>query len=740
MTALATGVMMALLAQFVPLQESFDGGTVGSQWKINLGSKGSYARYEPRNGGKCLHLFGDHAGAVLVTRSPVADLAYTLEYDFYQPAKETGGYQAVVQHSRPEGHAYWWLEYGPGRFFLYTVAGGQWYNRWQGGGLPADRWYHIVVRNTPTSVQVRVYDEAGEKLLRQSEAIPHDTGSPGALVFSATGTEKGVWGMKLDQIALDVTPVAERDDYRHRQATVQAAEQAAAAEGVRKLWPQAREALRPVKEALDAVGKVDAADWAAYVKASEKLDETLRSYAEQYHAKVVAKLPQRQGHWVMVDLWQHFNAETSLLGIAAPAAAPLATVQDVPFAAMPFGRNCLWQDEGSRSQRALALGTAARRIALLLAPRYNGALYNHDDSLVDVLQVELRYADGRRERVVPVPMGWQPQGPAGVGRPPYQNGKAGVYIVVPGHAAQLKQLVLSDGATQAGWAVLGLSYEPGLPAEVPVMRASAKTLQMAKPSAEKASAAVAWGRLTLATAALRLEMSTRKGLIVRLSSPLFGEAIGPDRPSPYFAVQVGDRVVYSDSFQVTGVEPETRAGSVSATVTLRGPDELKGLEARVSISLDKRGTGRWRAQVRNRGDKPLRLRLVFPLLDGLTLGKAPGWFFPQRGGAASNLPFEGLSSYGGMAWLQVVDAWRSSAGGVYLRSDDTTGLYKVLALRSVPMEDARPRRQADLPKPAHPLDPWRAKTGVHLSLQYWPRELAPGESWEPPAATVGAHA
>ncbi len=732
-------VAAVLAAGFGPLAEDFEAGRVSDAWKINLGSKGSFARFEQRDGGKCLHLFGDHAGAVMVTREPVPDIAYTLEYDFFQPGDEAKGYQAVVQHQRPGGYAYWWLEYGPGRFFLYTYAGGVWYNRWQAQGVPADRWYRIRVRNTPTSVRVWIFDETGKKLLRQSGAIPHDRGEPGPLVFSATGTEKGSWGMKIDNVKLVVTPIAERDDYRHRAAAVEAARKAVAAEGVRKLWRQAAEALKGAEQAIEALGKVDPEDWDAYVKACAVVDDKLRDYAEQYHSRVVARMGKRRGGWVMVDLWGYFDTEAAFLGIAVPAGAPVVEVRGVPFAAVPFGRNCLWQDEGSRSERAVKLGAMAKRVALLLAPKYNGALYGHDDSLVDVLQVELRYEDGRRERVVPVPVGWRPRGPGAVGRPPYSNGQADAFEVVPGHAAKISEVVLCDGAIQAGWALLGLSYQPGTPDELPVMKAA--RVAFPQPARRAAKLRRSGDEVVIENPSLRLGLSTRRGEITRLESPYFGRALGGQRRSPYFAVQVSDRLIYSDEFRVVDVQTAKASGGVSVTVRLRGPDKIAALEVRVTVVVGDGGETKWRVTMLNRGERPVRARLISPMLDGLDLGPEPTWYFPQRGGAASDLPIEGLSSYGGMAWLQIVDA-AGRRGGVYLRCDDTTGVYKIFALRSVRLaanEDEKPLRVADIPKPAHPVKPWRTETGVHMSVQYLPRTLNPGGSCSPPAATVAAH-
>ncbi|HIE50886.1 MAG TPA: hypothetical protein EYP85_03930 [Armatimonadetes bacterium] len=722
----------------VKLEDSFEGTAISPVlWQVHVGQGESFVRLEPREGGQCLHLFGDQANTHIATRQAVPNIAYTLEYDFLQPTTETGGYQAVVHHPRPGGHSYWWLEYGPERFFLYTLAGGQWYNRWRAYGLPTGRWYHLRLHNTPTSVRIRIYDETGQRLLAESPPVPHDEGEPAPLVFAAVGTERGVWGMKIDNVRLHVTPITERDDYQHHRASLKAARAALEAREARQLWPQAAEAEQAVERAFAAIGRVPPQDWSAYVAASRAFDAELQRLAEQYHARVLARLPKRRGDWVLVDLRPFFNADSTLLGIMPPGSGPVVEVSGVPFLLMSFGANCLWQDLPSRSQQAIELGAEAKRGALLLAPRYEAELYRHDDSLVDVLQVELRYADGFRERVVPVPAGWRPPLAAGIGRPPMANGEARAYFVEPGHAAPLKEVVLCDGAIQAGWALLALSYQPGRPSEVPVLRAPKRFV----PPVERAPAGATYesGRLIIANPVFRLVLDGQRGLVREWSSPYCGNLIRPDAPSPLFAVQWGEQLIYSDAFTVVGRGVQRRADGVEVEYRLWAPAAKGPLEVSLLFLAGSTGAMTWRARLRNLGPVPVRVRFLFPLLDGLELGERPGWYFPQRGGAASNLPLEGLSSYGGMAWLQLLDVYRHRGGGLYLRSDDETGLYKVFALRSAPDAQAQPRRVANIPQPAHPVDPWRARKGVHLSIQYLPREVPPGGEWSPPPATLAVH-
>jgi hypothetical protein len=741
MTTALTLLCLTIFAQLAPLDDSFRGTEINAAtWSVTLGAGASFARLEPRDGGNCLHLFGDHSATTLATRAPVPDIAYTLDYDFFQPAKEVGGYQAVVQHPRPEGSAYWWFEYGPERFYLYTVSGGHWLARWQ-PGAPADRWLHVRISNTPRAIKISVFDESGKQLMAESPPVPHDDGTPAPLIFSATGDQRGVWGMKIANVHLRVTPIADRDDYRHRRASLDAARAALASDESKRLWPDSDAALVPVQALFDAITATSAGAWDAYVKASAAFDAALKSVATQYRASVLDRLDRRRGDWTTVDLVPHFNAEAALEGIAAPGPGPVVEVSSVPFSVLGFGPNCLWQDLPSRGRHAIPLKAEASSLALLLAPVYDQALYGADDSLIDVLGVELSYADGFRERIFPTPAGWTPPLPAGIGRPPMEFAKAAAYVVEPGHAAPLIEVALCDDAIQAGWALLALSYKSGRPTELPVIKGfQTASGHMDGPATVKRTA----DTVVLENRNVHLALDSRRGLLRELHDPACGSVVPAERPSPIFAVEVDNRLVYSDEFVVTGVDaaPLPEATGMTLLYRLTGPGAGGPLAVEVSIALNRAESMIWRAKLTNTfrvAGAATKARLIFPLLDGLDFGPRPTWFFPQRGGAASDLPLEALASYGGMAWLQVLDISRAGGGGLYMRCDDPTGIYKIFALRSSPDAAAQPARVAEIPEPAHPLDPWRVKAGVHMSVQYLPRVLAAGASFSPPPVTLAFH-
>ncbi|MBC7329897.1 hypothetical protein H5T88_06005 [bacterium] len=714
-----------IMCQEYLLTEDFEAGKISSIWRLQIGAGKSFVEIERRNGGNCLHLFGDHSSTSISTSQNIPNIAYTLEYDFFQPSEEVGGYQAVVNHHRPQGNSYWWLEYGPQRFFLYTISGGIWFNRWQAQGIPSNRWLHIKIQNTPTSVKVWIYDEAG-KQLSESPQIPHDDGDPAPVFFSAVGEQRGVWGMKIDNIRLYITPIEERADYRFRKKFLELARASLSGEDMDKLV-----------SAFNKISSVSPSDWQSYVSAIKFFDTVAQQIGEEYHDKVISKLEKRQNDWVMLDIWEHFNSDSLTLSIPFPFNQPISNVEGIPFLTIPFGRNCLWQDLPSRSQHSIPLNAQAGLVALLLAPVYDVELYGHDDSLVDVLQVELRYADGFKERIFPTPSDWQPPLPYGVGNPPISNRKVKAYIVQPSHSAPISQIVLCDGGIQAGWALFAISYKPGIPS-ISSTRAILKEKRKITPFPAEA-VQTEYG-ISLDNAYFHILFDRERGAIKEFSSPLIGDIVSFTNPSPLFAIQSEKgELFYSDSFQLGRADIKKLAYGVNLNLTYKGVKELENLRVIVDVKAGREGAMKWQATLVNDSQVTIKVRLIFPLMDGLYLGEKVGWFFPQRGGAVSELPLEGLASYGGMAWLQLLDIFRQEGGGIYVRCDDTQGIYKIFSLRWSPKEEISPRRVADIPEPAHPIDAWRAKVGAHLSIQYLPTKLQPGESISSPPATISVH-
>lgn len=727
--------MLAMSEEFL-LKDDFQGEKISSIWRLRIGERQSFARLEAKEEERYLHLFGDHSPTSLSSNQNIPNMAYTLEYDFLQPSEEVGGYQAVVHHPRPQGQSYWWLEYGPERFLLYTLSGGVWFNRWQAGGIPANRWLHIQISNTPIGVRVRIYDRTGGKLLAESPLVPHDEGEPAPLIFSAIGDHRGSWGMCIDNVRLYITPIPKRDDYIQRKSLLEIIRFTLMKEETHKMWAEAREAVGNLESAFAKIGAVPSSDWQAYIEANRGFDAMCEEIGERYHKEVISKMGREKNGWVMVDIWEHFNADSLELGISPPSTNPLSEFQSIPFLVMPFGKNCLWQDLPSRSHRSISLNAQAKLIAFLLAPQYDEELYSHDDSLIDVLQMELSYTDGFKERIFPTPIGWQSPLPYEVGDPPMPNRAVNVYIVLPSHPAPIVQITLCDGAIRAGWALFAISYQPGLPPSItsPTLR---KEVLKVKPAPAKASQTK--GGISIGNPYFYLLLSKGEGLIKEFRSPLLGELVSPENPSPLFALQTrSGNLVYSNQFQLRRSSLKRIKDGVALELFYT-TEEIEGIEVQVEIKAGENGVMKWGAVVRNFSEQSQRVRLIYPLLDGLNLGERVGWYFPQRGGAVSELPLEGLSSYGGMAWLQFLDAYRLKGGGIYLRSDDTEGIYKIFALRWSPDERTTLRRVADIPAPAHPVDPWRRKTGVHLSIQYLPYDIPPKESWSPPPATVCLH-
>ncbi|MFH0797774.1 MAG: DUF6259 domain-containing protein [Candidatus Omnitrophota bacterium] len=158
---------------------------------------------------------------------------------------------------------------------------------------------------------------------------------------------------------------------------------------------------------------------------------------------------------------------------------------------------------------------------------------------------------------------------------------------------------------------------------------------------------------------------------------------------------------------------------------------------------------RFGLKVTNTGTENVDFKVSFPNLSGLGISNDPAgdyYFFPWKGGAIADLPVlvrKGYGSTGGN--FQLLDLFSPERGaGLYLRTDDTDGGYKVFSLRKwIPgrkegvFDDAAadPAVKTDL-KMANPLD---TVPGTGMSCDYIQRTRPPGGNFTLPDVLLAAH-
>ncbi|NJD01546.1 MAG: hypothetical protein FIA99_02830 [Ruminiclostridium sp.] len=127
---------------------------------------------------------------------------YNLSFDFHPNSTENSGYAISMRHIRPGGNNYWYIEFSPaGTFVVFSQYLGQWAARGSIGGLPMDTWLHANIKNQRNGTYIELsYRDTGMPL--KTFYVPHDTGSTGALQFTANGNNGTMKSFFLDNVFL----------------------------------------------------------------------------------------------------------------------------------------------------------------------------------------------------------------------------------------------------------------------------------------------------------------------------------------------------------------------------------------------------------------------------------------------------------------------------------------------------------------------------------------------------------
>ena len=173
------------------------------------------------------------------------------------------------------------------------------------------------------------------------------------------------------------------------------------------------------------------------------------------------------------------------------------------------------------------------------------------------------------------------------------------------------------------------------------------------------------------------------------------------------------------------------------------------VKAELAVWGDPDGELRMSLEVRNAGWETTGIITYFPVLEDLQLSDKPEddfYLFPHMGGLISQLPCRRRGIYGHSYTLfQLLDVFSpQNGGGIYLRADDATGLYKNFAINKA--GDATGRIEyTDWPLggriPVKHIYPkgLEAKQGTSLAIDYVERVCEPGKGFRYPDAALGGH-
>lgn len=208
-----------------------------------------------------------------------------------------------------------------------------------------------------------------------------------------------------------------------------------------------------------------------------------------------------------------------------------------------------------------------------------------------------------------------------------------------------------------------------------------------------------------------------------------------------FRLKVGDRVYGCFDSPTVEVKP-VPAGFVAVAQVAD-----TGLRVSFTARMETREL-RLGCRVTNAGKKPIRFHLAFPHLAGLQLSGNSAddyYLFPWGGGIIAPVDATLRTAYGEeSAWWQMIDLFSPTrGGGVYVRVDDPTGLYKSPCLRKG--ETVSSEYSVDEAGRGYLLPEmmWRTALepapGLAVTFDYLRRDRQPGRAFTAPDACLGGH-
>ena len=209
-----------------------------------------------------------------------------------------------------------------------------------------------------------------------------------------------------------------------------------------------------------------------------------------------------------------------------------------------------------------------------------------------------------------------------------------------------------------------------------------------------------------------------------------------------FRIKVNNRIYGCRDGTVKAVEPVPNGFRIDLALG------DTGLLARTTARVDDREL-HLELNLINTGTKRIRFYTAFPHVAGIRLSDnaaSDAYLFPWGGGVIASVPTWLRTAYGeNTCWWQMIDVFSPErGGGMYVRVDDRTGLYKCPSLRHGRHvsgefcldETGRGYLAPDMQ--------WRtvleATAGTGMAFDYLRRDRDPGQSFAPPAAVLGTHA
>jgi hypothetical protein len=245
---------------------------------------------------------------------------------------------------------------------------------------------------------------------------------------------------------------------------------------------------------------------------------------------------------------------------------------------------------------------------------------------------------------------------------------------------------------------------------------------------------------TLENKYLRISLSWQDGLRMKqlVNEDIEDDALKETTEAKLFVITMEDEQI--DATEFTGDAKLIYQGTQKVW-SWKGRCARLNLEARLDVTMGESAETIWRLEVRNVGDKPVKLKIAFPVLDGLRIGddlQSNRYFHGLNGSMMSELPIDLKAMYGYS--LPVMDVYDERAGGgFYIRVNDTDNLHKVLDLVKRMTKAEMPPKFHDVAGDPRGYADVLENVGVGMAVHYLQRELPPGAVFRSPPTVIGAH-
>ncbi len=212
-----------------------------------------------------------------------------------------------------------------------------------------------------------------------------------------------------------------------------------------------------------------------------------------------------------------------------------------------------------------------------------------------------------------------------------------------------------------------------------------------------------------------------------------------------FWIKVDNRRISSCEFRVDNMQILTQQEQGTSFDLVY--DELS-LCGTITLKVDSTNEIRMGLTLRNNGADELEIKTVFPHLGGIIISDLEVddyYMFPMYGGIISNKASYIHSAYGQTTALwQMVDVYSPPKGsGLYIRIDDTTGIYKAIQLAKGESPDVI-LANADY-RSSNSNISWvdqrmvESSTGTAIAFGYQTYKIKTGENFAYPETVLGVH-